>query len=202
MYDGQAAQLRLGADDAIFLNAESRGRILDVVKGLIVKAEPTFDFYAGATGKLLAYANRKQPQTTAEGTNMKENNAAAILREDTRTVHVVFPNGDKSYTYVSNIQDLAEGDQVIVPSNTDDNFSLAIVTKVDPELNIEPGSNIRYRFVAAKVDLAPYRQLLEENATINKALADNYRNNARQQFRAMMLQDNPMLAALTAKKLG
>lgn len=185
----QSAQLRLGRDRLVYLNAASRSHIWESAKSIIEDRLKGLNLFPTT-----------QDRTTTKGTSMKENNAAAILRDDTCTISVQFVEGEKLYTYVSTIPDLKEGDYVVVPVNTEDKFSMAKVVSIDDDVNIEPSSSQRYKFVVDKVNIERYKTLLEENRQIEKALAENYRNNARQAFKSAMLGGNPELLALVNKK--
>lgn len=145
--------------------------------------------------------NKPNHQPYAKGTNMKENNAAAMLREDCYTVKVQFNPGEKSYTYVCNLADKpAVGDVVVVPSGSDFKFTLGNIVEVHDDVEIQPGESMTYRWVASKVDFGPYNKLLEENSQIAKVLADSYKRNAKAAFRNMVLGVNPDLAKLLEAK--
>jgi hypothetical protein len=118
-----------------------------------------------------------------------DKNIAAILREDARTIGVTFGDefaGSKSYTYITDIA-LEVGDTVIVPSGSDDRFKMATVDRVDDDLEIQPNANMKYRWIAGKVDFAAYQRNMERNAEIEKLIAKTYRTNARQAYAQQFL---------------
>ena len=132
---------------------------------------------------------------------MSEKNAAAFLRNDTKTVGVRLmteSSPTKEYTYVTT-QPLAVDDIVVVPAVSDQNFVLAKVTRVDEKLAIEPRSGQKYKWVAAKVDLAAYQATLEANSKLEDMIADSYRKQAQVAYREQLLTlagDNAELRAL------
>lgn len=140
--------------------------------------------------KLLLSTTPDEPQSS-EGTNMTEKNAAAFMRENTRTVQVKFTGAgatDKEYTYVTNLN-VKEDDYVVVPAR--DTFTLAKVSKVDDDLMLEPKSGVKYSWIVAVVDMASYERLLEENAQIEEVIRKSYQHNARSAFRNMLLEAVP-----------
>lgn len=144
---------------------------------------------------------------------MMDKNIAALLREDTRTVHVSydlflwnFNNTEqaegqqktinqsagakrmqggfqelstKLYTYVTHIN-VMPGDTVIVEANG--RVCLAHVIQVDDEVNIEPNSDITFKWVIDKVDIAAFESNRARNREIERAVGDAYRNNLRRNF--------------------
>jgi hypothetical protein len=129
-----------------------------------------------------------------------DKNIAAILREDARTVSVCFDiTGNellgKLYTYVTHL-DLAVDDLVIVPAGSDD-LKVAKVALVADDLEIEPNSDIKYRWIVAKVDVEAHRANMARNKEIEAMLAHSYRMNARQAYAAQFLTGaDPKVLAL------
>lgn len=119
-----------------------------------------------------------------------DKNIAAILRQDTRTIGVRFDesygSSSKAYTYVTSVP-LEVGDTVVVPSGSDDNFKLATVCRVDNDLEIEPNSSIRYKWIVSKVDFDSHSKNMERNKEIERQLATAYRANARQAYAQQFL---------------
>ena len=120
-----------------------------------------------------------------------DKNIAAILREDTKTVKVTFSDNfdgvrSRPYTYVSSIA-LEVGDTVIVASGSESNYKMATVYSVDDDLEIEPNSTTKYKWIVAKVDFAAYERNMARNAEIEKLLAQTYRANARQAYAQQFL---------------
>jgi hypothetical protein len=132
-----------------------------------------------------------------------DKNIAAILREDTKTIGVAFnDNGydSKAYTYVANFA-IEVGDTVVVPSGSDDNFKLASVVRVDDDLEIEPNSNVRYKWAVGKVDFESHFKNMERNKEIERQLATAYRSNARQAYAQQFLVGaSPEVIALVKGK--
>jgi hypothetical protein len=119
-----------------------------------------------------------------------DKNIAAILRQDTKTIGVVFGDGfnqTKAYTYVSSESGIEVGDTVIVPNGSDDNYKLATVVRVDEDLEIEPNSSVAYRWIVCKVNFDNYANNLSRNKEIEKKLAGAYRTNARQAYAQQFL---------------
>lgn len=141
-----------------------------------------------------------------------DKNIAALLREDARTVHVVFdgdasvdlgepgprvstpeglkfaPGRFKSYTYVTHLS-VEIGDQVLVHARNE--VKVVRVTHVDDVVKIEPNSPTEYKWVIAKVDMAAHEANLARNFAITAAVSDAYRNNLRRSFAAQILSGVP-----------
>jgi hypothetical protein len=136
-----------------------------------------------------------------------DKNIAALLREDTRTVGVVFdqiikdfddfddepaakprqplkPAGAKDYTYVTNLP-LAVGDTVVVEARG--LLTLAWVRRVDDDVKIEPNSDTTFKWVIAQVDLAGHTDNLRRNEEIERTVAEAYRHNMRRSFAQQIL---------------
>lgn len=122
---------------------------------------------------------------------MTEKNAAAFMRDNTRTVDIKFMGagaGEKQYTYVTHLP-VKVDDYVIVPAR--DYFALAKVVKVDDDLVLEPKEDKKYSWIVQIVDMAPYERLLKENAEIEEVIRKSYQHNARSAFRNMLLEAVP-----------
>jgi len=157
-----------------------------------------------------------------------ERNLAALMREDCRTIQVVFGGAaeidDESddardevridnskpklyvaeqrrpgrsyaispdrtgrrYTYVTDIKDLAVGDTVVVPVKS--TIALAFVVQVDDECEIEPDDSTEYKWVIAKIDMAPYEANLRRNAEIVSLLGKAKKSNMRKVFRSLAIE--------------
>lgn len=115
-----------------------------------------------------------------------DKNIAAILREDTKTVKVVHFNDPscKGYTYVTNMA-LEPDDLVVVDSAGA--LKVAKVVQVDDDLEIQPNSTIKYKWVIDKIDTKPYNADMERNSEIERRLAGAYRQNARAAFAQQFL---------------
>lgn len=136
---------------------------------------------------------------------MPELNAAALIREDTFTIKVRFlsyndwkedaPTYDpdvldisrlsvKEYTYVCTFPVQPE-QFVIVPARGVP--TLAVVSKVDPGMTLEPNATKKYGWVIATVDVQGFYDNLKKNEKINQLLQKAYVTNARAQFRNAIL---------------
>lgn len=129
-----------------------------------------------------------------------DKNIAAILRQDARTIGVQFDDGfgqkSKAYTYVTSVP-VAVNDTVVVPSGSEDNFKLATVCRVDSDLEIEPNSSTRFKWIVGKVDFDAYANNMERNKEIERHLATAYRANARQAYAQQFLAGaSPEVVAL------
>lgn len=120
--------------------------------------------------------------------DMGEKNAVALVRNDTKTVEVEHDSSEKTYTYVTTF-DLQPDDMIVVKNIR--GLTLGKVKAVHERLEIQPNASITYAYVVAKVDMGPYNRLLEENAQIEKVLADAYRLRAQASFREQMLATLP-----------
>lgn len=143
-----------------------------------------------------------------------DKNLAALMRQDTRTVQVVFgalapdlaavpgmaeafasghvastpkaPDA-KGYTYVSDIP-LAVGDVVVVEAQTPrGTLQVATVRQADEDVKIEPNSDTRYNWVLAKVDFTAYAATAQRNAELENVVSEAYRHNLRRSFASQIL---------------
>jgi hypothetical protein len=130
-----------------------------------------------------------------------DKNIAAILREDTKTIKVKFFNQDgvcagPSYTYITHF-DVKEGDCVVVPAGADDIFKVCEVSEVNEDLDIEPNSDIKYKWVIDVVDTDSAQENFRRNKEIESMLASTYRMNARQAYANQFLVNaDPKIIAL------
>ena len=125
---------------------------------------------------------------------MSEKNAAAFLRNDTRTIGVVFlsdPNiNTKMYTYIAhNDLNLALDDIVVVPSQN--TFALGRVKQIDEDLELDAKADIKYKWVVSKVDFTDYHAQAERNKQIEDTVRQSYRQNSRRSFQQAMLAGFP-----------
>lgn len=130
-----------------------------------------------------------------------EKNIAAIVREGTYTVGVVFNEfNKKEYTYIATF-DVKVGDQVIV--DTSGEFKLVGVTRVDDFLNIPPGSSTKYKYLVGKVDMDGYNEMLEQNAQIEQAMSKQYNKNMRTSYRERVMESlDPEARLLIQQAIG
>lgn len=134
-----------------------------------------------------------------------EKNIAALMRQDTRTVHVSFDARDaeptayekvllsqystfgqkakapdtKQYTYVTELH-LAVGDFVVVPAAG--RLQVAYVRQVDDQVAIEPNSDIKFGWVISKIDMTAALACEARNKQIEEAVAEAYKANLRRGF--------------------
>lgn len=131
-----------------------------------------------------------------------DKNIAAILREDTRTISVQFVNentgtiSSRNYTYITHL-DVKVGDFVVVPSGTHDLWKICEVTEVHEELDIEPNSDIKYKWVIDVIDKDGAHANQQRNKEIENMLAQSYHRNARQAYAQQFLTGaDPRVLAL------
>lgn len=130
-----------------------------------------------------------------------DKNIAAILREDTKTISVQFINengitASRGYTYITHL-DVAIGDFVVVPSGSNDMWKICEVTEVHDDLNIEPNSDIKYKWVVDVINTQASRENQQRNKEIESMLASSYRVNARQAYANQFLTNaDPKVLAL------
>lgn len=125
-----------------------------------------------------------------------DKNIAAILRNDTRTIGVNFfmdkggvvgPDA-REYTYITDIV-VAVGDLVVV--ETGGAFKVVKVSRVDDDLNIEPNSDIEYKWVVSKVEIGKYEENLERNRVLTDTLGKAYQSQMRRSFADTLLGSLP-----------
>lgn len=130
-----------------------------------------------------------------------DKNIAAILREDTKTISVQFINGEgmtgsRNYTYITHL-DVKVGDFVVVPSGGNDMWKICEVVGVDEDLDIEPNSDIKFKWVVDVIDSEAARANQARNKEIEGMLAASYRVNARQAYAQQFLSGaDPRVLAL------
>lgn len=135
-----------------------------------------------------------------------DKNAAAFIRNDVTSLNVVFLDSRdasfgsdserlqaamqlKKYTYLSTIPGIKSGDWVLV--EVAGVVKVALVHFVDDTINIEPCSNVTYKYIIGKVDLAPYHALTEQNTKITELLRNSYQASLREGFRQTLLNGLP-----------
>lgn len=139
-----------------------------------------------------------------------DKNIAALLREDARTVHVLFPydNGgigqndarlqgqpkvaahpneaskqwEDGRPLYTYVTDLAlkVDDYVVVPARGQ--FKLAMVKRVDEGVEIEPNADITYAWVIGQVDVAGYDANLARNREIEATVGKAYQARLKRSF--------------------
>lgn len=121
-----------------------------------------------------------------------DKNIAALLREDCRTVKCKLVKTGEQYTYITNIP-VVVGDKVIVEANASGatNYRLIEVTEIDENVSINPGEDIVYKWVVAKIDFTGHEQNMVRNQQIEEAVADAIKANMRRSFAERVLIDLP-----------
>lgn len=135
----------------------------------------------------------KESPTQPKGNTMSDKNAAAMLRQDTRTIKVRFNNGDKDYTYVTDLNNLQVGDLVVVPvtSGGINQMATATVSEVHDDLEIQPKENTTYKWVVQRVDMEAYKSNMDKNAMIEDTVRNHYRQASRSSFAQQLLAGLP-----------
>ena len=138
--------------------------------------------------------------------SIMDNNLAALLRSDAKTVHVKLLNVQrrKTYTYVSHLP-LAVGDTVVVEAAGE--VEIGTVEVVDDEVKIEPGCDTEFYWVIDKIDMAAFKANKKRNDDIVAEAAVIVRENMRKSFAAQVLgaasgEQRDRLLALTGNNLS
>lgn len=85
----------------------------------------------------------------------------------------------KTYSYKCNIPDVKVGDRVVVES-PQGYFRSVVVVEISDSLDMEPG--IAYKWVASKLDIDNYTQLLSKEALAIKHIRRTKQNAIRKQM--------------------
>lgn len=139
------------------------------------------------------------------------NNMAAFLRENARTIKVRFFKdqykqshndmtllGDTElsqteYIYLTTLE-LKVGDLVIVTAR--DLFQVVYVSEVAEDVTLDIADTVKYKWIVQKLDVTAYCKLLEENKKLEQIIATSYKQSVRGQFKQMLFQQ------LGADKIG
>lgn len=124
------------------------------------------------------------PEQPKRSSNV-ERNIAALMREDAKTVEVTFNGGSKTYTYITSL-DINPGDHAIVDCGGD-GFKVVQIVGVHEDVEIEPNSDNKFKWLVAKFDLEHYKLNEAKNEQIEKVMATGYRTNIRRQFAASVM---------------
>lgn len=152
----------------------------------------------------VAQLEQIEDQPEEKGSAM-ERNIAALMREDAKTISVVFINRNaddtsKQYTYVTHL-DFEPGDLAVV--ETTNGPAVVKVVCVHEDLAIEPGQSMKMKWVMDKVDTESHKANTQKNDEIEKFMATSYRANVRNSFKTMMLaQLDPDSAAKLGNIIG
>lgn len=121
-----------------------------------------------------------------------DKNIAAILRNDTRTVSVIFQDDTRDhpvpYTYVTDLP-FQVNDYAVVEAPS--GLKVVQVYAVHDDLRIEPNADKEYKWIVTRIDLTPYEQNQERNRTITETLGKAYQKQARQAFATALLDSVP-----------
>ena len=79
---------------------------------------------------------------------------------------------------------LAEGDLVVIPTDSRHGFTIVRVEKVDVEIPLE--SSIAYKWIAGKFDTAEYDNVLEQEATLIEKVKKSQKRKKREEMRAAL----------------
>lgn len=117
-----------------------------------------------------------------------DKNIAAILREDTKTCKVTFLDSSTTtgYTYITHL-DVKVDDYVVVQTGSNGALKVAQISGVDDDLEIEPNSDMKFKWVIDIIDIEAARANQARNQEIERMLASTYRTNARQAYAAQFL---------------
>ena len=127
---------------------------------------------------------KTEPEQPKRSSNV-ERNIAALMREDAKTVEVAFNGGSKSYTYITSL-DIKVGDHAVVDCGGD-GFKVVQVLEVHDDVEVEPNSDTKFKWVVAKFDLEHHKSNEAKNEQIEKLMATGYRANIRRHFAANMM---------------
>lgn len=134
--------------------------------------------------KIIKLPTKTEPEQSKRSSNV-ERNIAALMREDAKTVEVTFNGGSKTYTYITSL-DINPGDHAIVDCGSD-GFKVVQIVGVHEDVEIEPNSDTKFKWLVAKFDLEHYKLNEAKNEQIEKVMATGYRTNIRRQFAASVM---------------
>ena len=124
---------------------------------------------------------------------MNEAYKLSLVIDQIKTASVIFEEGPraKQYTYLTVIEDLKEGDEVIVETGASDALKVATVVSVHEEPEIEPNAPYRYRWILSTAGTTARReqerlQLLEKQALAIMKSAE--RKEAKRQVRERLVE--------------
>lgn len=137
----------------------------------------------------LPLTDQPQPETPKKRrTGMNLRNCALLVRDDIKTVKVKFANAGRTYTYLlpPHIEagDLTEGDALLVYRDTVADIAVAYFVRVDEHPDIDPNSDINYKWVMASLAAEHTRlaKLDELTDTIEQKLKIQQAGNVRDQI--------------------
>lgn len=122
-----------------------------------------------------------------------DKNIVSLLREDAYTIHVKFhpyTESSQAYTYVTHLP-VKEGDFVIVAPQGFKEFKVVKVVGVDSDVQIEPNSDVYYKWIIDVIDFDQYNANIAKNKEVEDTLRVAYKANLRQSFAQTVLNSLP-----------
>lgn len=92
--------------------------------------------------------------------------------------------------------EIAVGDILVVPTRSRTGFTTVKVTEVDAEIDYTSSGEVRW--VAGRVDMAAFGELIDNEREAVKAVQNAERNRKREELRAQMIKDNESVIAKLA----
>lgn len=123
---------------------------------------------------------------------MNLSTAVFLISDEVRAIGVTFDQGnhyrteEKQYVYKTCDQAICVGDYVIVPVGASDEYKVAIVRSVDADVNYK--SDIQYKWVVSKLDLAEYISLKEREQLAIQEVKRIERRSKREQLRKDLVE--------------
>lgn len=146
-----------------------------------------FDYESAKKLYRQANTDLRENKPEAKMENNEDNkyrNLAALLNDDLVTVKCYFTPGGKCYSYKCTkavAQTLNPNDWVVCESSEND-LRLCQVASVDDTLDINPESNIDYKYVIQRVDIESLLKLRDQDSEIVEKIKLSRRAAVRRQF--------------------
>lgn len=121
----------------------------------------------------------------AQKSNEFKNSTPTLLSEETS---MLLPNLDltiKTYTYLTDLTDLNPGDFAVVLAQGVP--KVVYISAVHDEVEIEPNSDVEYKWIVSKVDLAHFEKLSQQNLAIKETLTKAHRSHVKKSFAQILL---------------
>lgn len=140
-----------------------------------------------------------------------DKNIAALMRQDCKTVHVLFwkdrndnsagyqgkrpislelgtiaPDiySDKRYTYVTDLDFKVRDWALVLVSGVP---KVVVIAAVDESCEIEPNDSTTYKWIFGKVDTTNYYENLKKNEEIESIVSSAYKKSLRAQFSQLLM---------------
>lgn len=125
-----------------------------------------------------------------------DKNIAALLRNDTRTVEIRFPQSQyrgestengwspKTYKYVTTFQHMV-GDLVVVEAAGE--IKVGRIEVVHNNVDIRPNEDVAYKWVIQTIDTSVHSANVERNREIEETVSVAYRKNLQRSFAQQIL---------------